>query len=91
MSLAARRVPGDARPCGSSVRDPNSVSQLITALAWPSFLHRLLCVHGLISTHTHTNTTLSQNSLHCNHTVRHPRCVFINYNWINQLSNTVIW
>ena len=26
-----------------------------------------------------------------NHTVRHPRCVFINYNWINQLSNTAIW
>jgi len=26
-----------------------------------------------------------------NHTVRHPRCVFINYNWINQLSNTTIW
>ena len=24
-------------------------------------------------------------------TVRHPRCVFINYNWINQLSNTTIW
>ena len=22
---------------------------------------------------------------------RHPRCVFINYNWINQLSNTTIW
>jgi len=27
----------------------------------------------------------------CNHMVRHPRCVFINYNWINQLSNTTIW
>ena len=26
-----------------------------------------------------------------NHIVRHPRCVFINYNWINQLSNTTIW
>ena len=25
------------------------------------------------------------------HMVRHPRCVFINYNWINQLSNTTIW
>ena len=23
--------------------------------------------------------------------VRHPRCVFINYNWINQLLNTTIW
>jgi len=23
--------------------------------------------------------------------VRQPRCVFINYNWINQLSNTSIW
>ena len=23
--------------------------------------------------------------------VRHPRCVFINYNWINELSNTTIW
>jgi len=23
--------------------------------------------------------------------VHHPRCVFINYNWINQLSNTTIW
>jgi len=23
--------------------------------------------------------------------VRHPLCVFINYNWINQLSNTTIW
>ena len=23
--------------------------------------------------------------------VRHRRCVFINYNWINQLSNTTIW
>ena len=23
--------------------------------------------------------------------VRHPRCAFINYNWINQLSNTTIW
>ena len=22
---------------------------------------------------------------------RHPRCVFIKYNWINQLSNTTIW
>ena len=22
---------------------------------------------------------------------RHPRCVFLNYNWINQLSNTTIW
>jgi hypothetical protein len=28
--------------------------------------------------------------LYC-HMVRHPRCVFINYNWINQLSNTTIW
>jgi len=26
-----------------------------------------------------------------NHMVCHPRCVFINYNWINQLSNTPIW
>jgi len=26
-----------------------------------------------------------------NRTVRHLRCVFINYNWINQLSNTTIW
>ena len=25
------------------------------------------------------------------HMVRHLRCVFINYNWINQLSNTTIW
>jgi len=25
------------------------------------------------------------------HMVRHPRCVFMNYNWINQLSNTTIW
>ena len=25
------------------------------------------------------------------HTVRHPRCVFINYNWLNQLSNTTVW
>ena len=25
------------------------------------------------------------------HMVRHPRCVFLNYNWINQLSNTTIW
>jgi len=25
------------------------------------------------------------------HMVRHPRCAFINYNWINQLSNTTIW
>ena len=25
------------------------------------------------------------------HMVRHPRRVFINYNWINQLSNTTIW
>jgi len=23
--------------------------------------------------------------------VRHPRCVCINYNWINQLSNTTVW
>jgi len=28
---------------------------------------------------------------HYNHMVRHLRCVFINYNWINQLSNTTIW
>ena len=27
----------------------------------------------------------------CSHMVRHLRCVFINYNWINQLSNTTIW
>ena len=26
-----------------------------------------------------------------NHMVRHPRCVFIDYNWINELSNTTIW
>ena len=25
------------------------------------------------------------------HMVRLPRCVFINYNWINQLPNTIIW
>ena len=25
------------------------------------------------------------------HMVRHLHCVFINYNWINQLSNTTIW
>jgi len=25
------------------------------------------------------------------HMVRHLGCVFINYNWINQLSNTTIW
>ena len=29
--------------------------------------------------------------IECNHMVRHPRCVFINYNWINQLSNTTMW
>jgi hypothetical protein len=23
--------------------------------------------------------------------VRHPRCAFINFNWINKLSNTAIW
>jgi len=32
----------------------------------------------------------SESSFLC-HMVRHPRCVFINYNWINQLSNTTIW
>ena len=26
-----------------------------------------------------------------NNMVLHPRCVFINYNWVNQLSNTTIW
>jgi hypothetical protein len=31
------------------------------------------------------------DEMSCDHTVRHPRCVFINYNWINQLSNTTIW
>ena len=25
------------------------------------------------------------------HKVHHLHCVFINYNWINQLSNTTIW
>jgi len=25
------------------------------------------------------------------HMVRHPHCAFINYNWINQLSNTTVW
>jgi len=25
------------------------------------------------------------------HMVRHPCCVFIKYNWINQLPNTTIW
>ena len=25
------------------------------------------------------------------HVVRHLRCVFINYNWINQLSNKTSW
>jgi len=28
---------------------------------------------------------------HSSYVVRHPRCVFINYNWINQLSNTTTW
>jgi len=37
---------------------------------------------------TTQNTTQNTCS---NHMVRHPRCVFINYNWINQLSNTTIW
>jgi hypothetical protein len=27
---------------------------------------------------------------HNSHMVRHPCCVFINYNWVNQLSNTII-
>jgi hypothetical protein len=57
MSPAARRVPGEGRTCGSSVREPNSVSQLTTALAWPSFLHHFLCVHSLISTHPDTAVT----------------------------------
>jgi len=34
---------------------------------------------------------LSFRRFETDHTVRHPRCVFINYNWINQLSNTTIW
>ena len=53
MSPAARRVSEEARACGFSVGEPNSVSQLTTALALPSFLHHLQCVHSLISTHTH--------------------------------------
>ena len=31
------------------------------------------------------------NFYNSNRMVRHPRCVFINYNWINQLSNTTVW
>ena len=33
--------------------------------------------------------TLNVSSI--NRMVLHPRCVFINYNWINQLSNTTVW
>jgi len=39
---------------------------------------------------SHNLNVLSSNNM-LNHMVRHPRCVFINYNWINQLSNTTIW
>ena len=45
---------------------------------------------------TVTFSALRLSNLNCGfyrtcHTVRHPRCVFINYNWINQLSNTTVW
>ena len=51
---------------------------------------------GSSNKYTHTNLkckilqTFCKNIIN-HHTVRHPHCVFINYNWINQLSNTTIW
>jgi len=38
---------------------------------------------------TYSKQWILKELLH--HTVRHPRCVFINYNWINPLSNTTVW
>ena len=41
---------------------------------------------GVRTLHPRTAFTGSFNRM-----VRHPRCVFVNYNWINQLSKTAIW
>ena len=39
----------------------------------------------------HSTLYLFHVQYHAAHVVRHHRCVFVNYNWINQLSNTTIW
>jgi len=42
--------------------------------------------------HPHTPPPMFREGLnYATYMVRHPRCVFINYNWINQLSNTTFW
>ena len=62
----------------------SSMSSVIVAKA------SVILVFRFVMSGTGVKNTLSLTYRH-NHTVRHPRCVFVNYNWINQLSNTTIW
>ena len=52
------------------------------------FVHKNSSLVPLLS---HVNPIFALSFFSLNHMVRHPRCVFINCNWINQLSNTTIW
>ena len=58
----------------------NSVRDMSLSWWWPwSLFSSALCC-AVVWYNTFTD-----------HMVRHLRCVFINYNWINHLSNTTIW
>ena len=55
----------------------------------PTTVYALLMMGEMDARNMQINLALNKY-LHT-HMVRHPRCVFINYTWINQLSNTTIW
>ena len=56
--------------------------------------YRVLRRHDLKQANWNSNAGNHQTTVHYKpdlHMVHHPRCLFINYNWIIQLSNTTIW
>ena len=65
----------------ADIKSPVRINHVNITLKWRKFSEGF---------ETQTGLYKSSKSSDCR-TVRHPRCVFINYNWINQLSNTTVW
>ena len=70
--------------CQGQLRTPQSVSVAVAATAW-------LLLGSFRKDQAHYACSKNMQYVQGNHMFRHLRCVFINYSWINQLSNTTIW
>jgi len=79
------------KQCGSACCQRHFISaSLLHTLNSTWFLQHLILPVNFVSPLLVTQN-LQSNKQISYHMVRHPRCVFINCNWINQLSNTTIW